>query len=200
MWDKEVLQLVSFSCAEFSVTCFFRTIDSSLPWAFTGVYGPHSREDKLNFQEELRNIRDGCRGPQCVTGDFNEILYNQERNTRPTTSNTMGDFLDLINHSSLIDLPLRGGDFTWSRSGSSTSCSKLDRFLIYEDWEDLWPHFVQKRLPHPLSNHYPITLEKLVVNRGKTPFRFENMWLHAESFSSLKNWWIILRWMGMPAS
>ena len=39
-----------------------------------------------------------------------------------------------------------------------------------------------------------------MVNSGKTPFRFENMWLQTEGFSSLiKNYWDHFRWMGKPA-
>ena len=66
----------------------------------------------------------------------------------------------------------------------------LDCFLIFVDWEETWRDFIQKRLSCPLSDHYPICLEKLVAHRGKSPFRFENIWLHAEGFTTLiNNWW-----------
>jgi len=47
-------------------------------------------------------------------GDFNEILHSQERSIGVCTSNAMAKFQDFINYSALLDLPLKGVDFTWS--------------------------------------------------------------------------------------
>jgi len=69
--------------------------------------------------------------------------------------NTMLEFHDFINYSALVDLPLRGGEYTWSRSGGETVCSRLDRFLVSLDWEEHFPDSLQTRLPRPLSNHFP---------------------------------------------
>ena len=44
--------------------------------------------------------------------------------------NTMQEVHDFIKYSALVDLPLRGGDFTWSRSGGDAVLSRLDRFLV----------------------------------------------------------------------
>ena len=49
--------------------------------------------------------------------------------------NTMLEFHDFINYSSLEDLPLRGDEFTWSRSGRDVVFSRLDRFLVSLDWD-----------------------------------------------------------------
>ena len=40
-----------------------------------------------------------------------------------------------------MDLPLRGGDFTWSRSGADSVASRLDRFIMLFDWEEFFYHF-----------------------------------------------------------
>ena len=54
--------------------------------------------------------------------------------------NTMQEFYDFINYFALVDLPSRGGDFTWSRSGGDAICSRLDRFLVSLDWEEQFPN------------------------------------------------------------
>ena len=41
-----------------------------------------------------------------------------------------------IYDSRLVDRPLRGGDFTWSRSGVDVACLRLDRFMVSLDWEE----------------------------------------------------------------
>ena len=97
LWDTNTFQLISSSCGEFSITCILQMGDDSFSWAFTGVYGPHTRGDKLRMLEELGRVRDGWSGPWCLGGDFNEILYAYERNTGVCSSNVMSELRDFIN-------------------------------------------------------------------------------------------------------
>ena len=65
-----------------------------------------------------------------------------------------------------MDLPLRGrGDLTCSSSGDGSVCSRLDRFLMLADWEELLPEMVQKTRPTPISDHLPICLETRRLER-----------------------------------
>ena len=91
---------------------------------------------------------------------------------------------------SQLYLPLRGGDFMWSSSGHDPLASRLDHFLVSADWEEFFVDMIQKRMSTLLSDHFPICLETSVSVRGKSPFRFENMWLEFEGFADLiKEWW-----------
>ncbi|RVX19039.1 Transposon TX1 uncharacterized 149 kDa protein [Vitis vinifera] len=68
--------------------------------------------------------------------------------------------------------------------------TRLDRFLVSEDWESHFKGAVQCTLPRPVSDHFPILLDGGGVRRGPAPFRFENMWLKEEGFKDLlKGWW-----------
>jgi len=66
-------------------------------------------------------------------GDFHEILHSQERSTGVCPFNAMVEFQDFVNYSALLDLPLKGGNFTRSRSGDESVCSRLDCFLVSAD-------------------------------------------------------------------
>ena len=55
--------------------------------------------------------------------------------------------------------------------------SRIDRFLVSEDWEGYFKGVVQSTLSRPVSDHFPILLDGGGVRRGPVPFRFENMWL-----------------------
>jgi len=126
--------------------------------AFTGVYGPHTRFDKLRMWKELLCARDGWSSPWCIGGDFNEILHGHERSTRVCPYKTMVEFRDLINYSALMDPPWRG-DLTWSRSGDEGVCSRPDRFLVSIEWEEQFLDLIRKRLSRLLFDHFPICLE-----------------------------------------
>ena len=58
------------------------------------------------------------------------------------------------------------------------------------DWEEHFIDAIQKRLPRPLSYHFPICLENGLLQKGRIPFKFENMWLKVKGFRDLiKRWW-----------
>ena len=68
--------------------------------------------------------------------------------------------------------------------------SRIDRVLVSHDWEDHYPNVIQRVLPRPISNHFPILVEVGRILRGKRPFRFENMWLKIEGFTDrVHSWW-----------
>ena len=149
MWDKNTVNFVSSSQGEFSITCIFQMVDGGFTWAFSEVYSPQGRLDKLRFWEELRRTRNGWPGPWCIGGDFNKILYPQERSSRLCPMNTMLKFHDFISYAALVDLPSHGNDYTWSRSSGEAVCSRLDRFLVSLDWEEHFPDSLHTRLRRP---------------------------------------------------
>ena len=66
----------------------------------------------------------------------------------------------------------------------------MDRFLVFDEWEDHFPGIFQCTLPRIAFDHCPITLGGGGVKKGKTPFCFENMWLLADGFKELvRKWW-----------
>ena len=75
--------------------------------------------------------------------------------------------------------------------------SRLDRFLVSPEWESQCNRVIQRRLPRPVSDHFPIMLDSEGVRTGPIPFRFELMWLKHEGFKeTLKGWWQNLQFHG----
>ncbi|RVX17218.1 LINE-1 retrotransposable element ORF2 protein [Vitis vinifera] len=50
---------------------------------------------------------------------------------------------------------IRGGAFTWSGGLNNQTMSRIDRFLVTEDWEGYFNGVVQSTLPRPVSDHFP---------------------------------------------
>lgn len=92
-----------------------------------------------------------------------------------------------------LDPPLVGGKFIWA---IYKVASRIDRFLIFEAWNDRFGSLMQVRGPRVT---WPIllTLSSLEV---ASPFCFENMWLEHPSFNAnLSFWWSTMvqgRWEG----
>ena len=75
--------------------------------------------------------------------------------------------------------------------------SRLDRFIVSEDWECYFSGVVQSLLPIIVSDHCPILLDCGGTRKGSSPFRFENMWLKEEGFKDLiRNWWVGFKFRG----
>ncbi|RVW49203.1 putative ribonuclease H protein [Vitis vinifera] len=174
----------------FSVSCRFKNCEDGFLWTFTGVYGPTIKRHRELFWEELGAIRGLWSDPWCIGGDFNVVRFPSERSREGRLTGSMRRFSEVIEELALKDLPLHGGLFTWSGGLNGLSRSRLDRFLISEDWENHFSGASQCSLPRPVSDHFPILLDGGGTRRGPIPFRFENMWLKEEGFKELlKGWW-----------
>ena len=197
LWDKRRISLEDSVAGSLSVSCLFRMAEDGFQWVFSGVYGPIEKRLRKSFWEELGSIRGLWDNPWCVGGDFNEILSPNERSRGGRISNSMRRFADVLNELGLRDLPLQGGHYTWQGGSNGRSMSRLDRFLVSPDWESQCNKVIQRRLPRPVSNHFPIMLDSEGVRTGPSPFRFELMWLKYEGFKEiLKGWWQNLQYHG----
>ena len=97
-------------------------------------------------------------------------------------SPAMFAFLDFIKANYLVDLPLEGASFTWFRDLGSGCMSRIDRTLASVDWVDHFGNVSQRVLPRVISDHCPILVVAGSVNKGRSAFKFENMWLKEEGF------------------
>jgi hypothetical protein len=128
------------------------------------------------------------------------VRFPNERRAGGGTSSAMWDFSDFISDQGLLDLPLVGGRFTWSSNQENPSMSRLDRFLVSPEWDTQFSTAVQSLLPRTLSDHSPILLDCGPNRGGKSPFRFENMWLRSEGFvERVKHWWDSYVFEGFPS-
>ena len=102
----------------------------------------------------------------------------------------MKRYSEVIRELGLRDFPLVGGPFTWIGGLNSKVASRLDRFLILDQWEDHFSAITQSTLPRLVFDHNPIVLEAGDFSLDKSPFRFENMWQKIEGFKDLvRSWW-----------
>jgi hypothetical protein len=173
-------------------------VSSGLVWGFSGVYGPLRAVERRLMWEELAGVSAWWDVPWCVGGDFNTVRYPSKRVGSSSFSPSMQDFLEFISSMGFIDLPLEGGTTTWSNCRSK---SRLDRYLVTPSLENHFSKLTQRRLPHFVSNHFPILLSCGFMQRGKSPFRFENMWLKGEGFMGrIQQWWNSYNVSGSPSS
>ncbi|GAU33774.1 hypothetical protein TSUD_393360 [Trifolium subterraneum] len=113
----------------------------------------------------------------CLCGDFNAVRSTEERRSSregPRSSDHLL-FNRFIDDTSLVDLPLSGRRFTWYK-GDGLSMSRLDRFLLSEEWCLSWPNCEQVAQLRGLSDHCPLILMSNVEDWGHRPVRMLKCW------------------------
>jgi hypothetical protein len=99
-----------------------------------------------------------------------------------------------------VDIPLVGGQFTWSNNQEEEIWSRIDRFLFSPSWEEQYLTVKQIRLQRLCSDHFPLLLDCGDSRGGRKYFKFENMWLKYEGFvDKVKSWWDSNTFDGLPS-
>ena len=97
----------------------------------------------------------------------------------------------MINTYELRDLNMNGGNFTWSNNQENPTLERLDRILISEDWESMFPLTTLRKVAREMSDHNPLLLctDQERVNKSKHSC-FENAWLkHQDFVPKIKEIW-----------
>ncbi|RVW39533.1 Transposon TX1 uncharacterized 149 kDa protein [Vitis vinifera] len=202
--DNRVLEKLEVESGGYSISVHFRNCANGFYWIFSGVYGSVIGCEKEDFWEELGAIRGLWEDPWCIGGDFNTVRFLKERRNAPRLIAEMRRFSEVIGELGLRDFPLAGGPFTWIGGLNSQASSRLDRFLISDQWEDHFSAITQSALPHLVFDHNPIVLEARGFSSGKSPFKLKALkkdlknlnkevvgnvsFNRAEAFSCLQCW------------
>ena len=97
------------------------------------LFRSNSDRDRSFLWDELSGLRSWWDVPWCAGGVFNVVRFPSERSGSTSFTSAMHRFSTFISELSLIDLPLVGGNFTWSNSREIVSRSRLDKFLMSAD-------------------------------------------------------------------
>jgi hypothetical protein len=155
-----------------------------LVWWLTCVYGPQETQEKIQFLQELREVRAQCIGPWLVAGDFNLIYRDEDKNNPNLNQAIMGRFRKWIDDMAVSELPLHGRKFTWSSSSFSSSPTlvRLDRVFCSMDWEEKFPDYLLQSSASDESDHCPLLLGLRDNPPGKRRFHFETFWPNLDGF------------------
>jgi hypothetical protein len=147
------------------------------------IYGPAQVEKKEKFLTELSTICAKDDLPLLVGGDFNLLRFSDEKN-KSFCANRYSDMFNwIINTYGLREIALVGGKFTWSNNHDLPTLEKLDRVLMNDKWEGLFPLTTLRKKPRLMSDHNPLLLCTGQDQKKKAKnFCFESSWLKQEDF------------------
>ncbi|XP_074373955.1 uncharacterized protein LOC141714329 [Apium graveolens] len=158
-------------------------------WRLMGFYGYPERERRQESWSFFRTLASVSTLSWCVLGDFNDLMHDDEKKGRDKhPQNLLDGFRNTIEDCSLIEVDLKGGDFTWEKSKGTENWvrEKLDMCFANSEWWSKFPLYTLTVFHTIVSDHEPIKLELVNTKIPKTQFwfRFENTWIKESSFHS----------------
>ncbi|XP_074314271.1 uncharacterized protein LOC141649480 [Silene latifolia] len=117
--------------------------------------------------------------PWVVLGDFNNVLYSNERIGKVVRDAEMFPFQNAMTSCDLQDMKSMGAFFTWTNKQPSKTrvYSRIDRVFVNSAWMNAWPDYFAYFAPEGYFDHCPciVDCESVALPRRK-PFKFFNMW------------------------
>jgi exonuclease III len=188
-WNKSYVDIERVSYDDYAVTGEVIPRDNNR-WWITTVYGPQTNEDKLRFLHELVERRSLCLGPWLLLGDFNMIMYAEEKNNDRLNIFMMTRLNKFVQEHEIKDLYLHGRRFTWISEREVPTLTRIDRAIASVDWDLMHPDSILQALSSSVSDHAPIHLSLSAAFKSKKRFKFEAFWLNLEGFEvALREAW-----------
>ncbi|XP_071740585.1 uncharacterized protein [Rutidosis leptorrhynchoides] len=148
------------------------------------VYGPHKDKDKKVFWPSLESIMTLSDVEWVIGGDFNEVRTEDERQNCEFSKRREKMFNEFIEKCHLIDIPLCGKRFT-RISDDGRKLSKLDRFLVSEDFLHSWGDVSVTSLDRRTSDPSPLILRDNNADFGPKPFKIFDLWIETKEVDSI---------------
>ncbi|GKV04879.1 hypothetical protein SLEP1_g16976 [Rubroshorea leprosula] len=151
---------------------------------FLNVYGPCNVTGRAKLCNDISG-HISCRTCiSCIGGDFNCVRGVYERKGKMISHPGTDDFNQFIDTNGLVDLPLSNRKFTWYKSDGSAQ-SRLDRFLLSENFQEAWGDCVQIAFKRSISDHCLISLTSNNANWGPRPFKLIDSWTSHHDFGKM---------------
>ncbi|KAM6569088.1 hypothetical protein CsatB_017073 [Cannabis sativa] len=190
-WNPFSYSVNILNCTSQLIHLLVATLDGKHRFYVTFVYAFNKLKGRKMLWSDLKNI--ATHEPWMVMGDFNEILFKEERMGEMVKYNAANDFIDCVGICQLKDIKFGGSYYTWNnkRQGSDRICSKIDRVLANQKWLDNFPNAEAIFSAEGLFDHTPTIVSMYhEILSGKKPFNYFRMWTsHSRYAEIVKGVW-----------
>ncbi|KAK2634788.1 hypothetical protein Ddye_029580 [Dipteronia dyeriana] len=97
---------------------------------FCNIYASNLESEKCELWGFILNVQQFFSFMWCIRGDINTILNMSQRHGGVFNRWSAHAFQDFLFQARVVDILIRGVDFTWSNNREKGSWARLDRFLL----------------------------------------------------------------------
>lgn len=155
----------------------FSSSHSNSTFTLTNIYGPCDGPECQNFVDSLRALDISPTNLWLFVGDFNFICSAKNRNKPGGNVDGMMLFNEIISEQSLIEIPIKGHQFTWSNMQGHPLLEQLNWVFTSVEWTSAFPNTFARAQAKPISDHIPYVVCIETPIPPYNLFRFESYWL-----------------------
>ncbi|XP_074288835.1 uncharacterized protein LOC141613986 [Silene latifolia] len=151
----------------------------------TMVYAFNGSNERQSLWANLSRLANNISGPWAIGGDFNCVLTEDERVGGSFSRQDAEDFRQCLHQCEVIDSPAMGALYTWNNKHCPADrvYSRLDRFLVNQEWLNDYPLMYAHFLPEGIFDHTPCVVQANATDEKRArPFKYFNMWSLAPNF------------------
>ncbi|KAL9237052.1 hypothetical protein vseg_011642 [Gypsophila vaccaria] len=151
---------------------------SQCRFLFSLVYDFNTTAERMSLWEVLSTYKKYT-GPWIVCGDFNNVLFLNERLGAEVLLAEIEPFRKCVQVCDLVDIKSTGAFFTWNnkQAGVNRVFSRIDRVLVNGAWLSSFPDWYAHFLFEGVFDHYPCMVQSVGAHfRKPSPFKYFNMW------------------------
>ena len=93
-------------------------------WWFTSVYGLQADNEKLEFMQELVDVRELLAGPWLLAGDFNLLVNPEDKSNDRINRRMMAQFRSKLNFLELKEMYVDSRRCTWSNERAEATLER----------------------------------------------------------------------------
>uniref|UniRef100_A0A803PQ90 DUF4283 domain-containing protein n=1 Tax=Cannabis sativa TaxID=3483 RepID=A0A803PQ90_CANSA len=186
-WQPSAYSVDIKYCSSQLVHCYIHSMKQNEKFFVTFIYGFNDEQKREELWGNLEKLATGIQEPWIILGDFNEILYANERVGRKAQSNPSQRLRDCMELCEITDLKFSGSFLTWNNKQKPDDriFSKIDRAMVNPQWSCSFPNSKAVFLPKLSFDHIPILVSIYQDwSSRKKPFRYYNMWKLAPDFDA----------------
>ncbi|KAF7143851.1 hypothetical protein RHSIM_Rhsim05G0174100 [Rhododendron simsii] len=180
--------------SSFFIEVLIKDDETNHEWHLINLYASSIDRVRNSQWEELLRYRQRSTGDWVLWGDFNDILWEDEKQGgRRREVWSLRSFRDFVSSLGVLDLGFQGYPFTWSnrRGRNGHIKERLDRVLVSPGWRSCYDRARVQHLFAVGSDHAALLLDTNPPRfTGHRQFRFDNRWTYdPESHETVRKCW-----------
>jgi len=182
-WHPQIYDLQVLQKTDQLIHCHATQLSSMNKFYITFVYGMNHADQRQSLWKNLLDISLQMTEAWCILGDFNAILYKEDRLGGNNVLNTeIKELADFIDQCDLQELRWDGSYYSWT---NKTIWSRIDRVFINIHWYGVCDFTLTHYKTNALSDHTPLLVQFPATPKPKHRFQFCDMWCGHPDFTKI---------------
>ena len=148
VWKPSSFEVTPLSITDQIIHCHVTQHLSNKHFHISFIYGYNHEQQRQSTWEDLKQISQSNPGAWCIIGDFNTVLYPDDRKGgNDIAKHELRELPNLMEECELMEMTCSGPYYSWT---NKTTWSRIDWALINCYWHEVFDYTIAKYLSFSL--------------------------------------------------